>query len=64
MTHVIRFANSASFESPAPYAMPIERSASDRSGNGNSNFFANAAFSSGVSKEMPQISAFFFLNSG
>jgi hypothetical protein len=33
---------------------------SQRSGKGYSNFFANAAFSSTVSKEAPRISAFFF----
>jgi hypothetical protein len=37
---------------------------SQSSGKGYSNFFAKSAFSFGVSKEIPQISAFFFLNSG
>jgi hypothetical protein len=36
---------------------------SERSGNGNSNFFANAAFFSTESKETPRISVFFFWNS-
>jgi hypothetical protein len=44
--------------------MPISRFTSHRSGNGKSNFFAKAAFSSTVSKETPRISAFFFWNSG
>jgi len=33
---------------------------SESSGNGYSNFFANAAFSATVSKETPRISVFFF----
>jgi hypothetical protein len=33
---------------------------SQRSGNGYPNFLAKASFSSTVSKEIPQISAFFF----
>ena len=37
---------------------------SQSSGNGYWNFFAKASFSAGVSNEMPQISAFFFWNSG
>jgi len=36
---------------------------SQRSGNGNWNFVAKAAFSSSVSKETPRISTFFFWNS-
>jgi len=36
---------------------------SQRSGKGNLNFSANAAFSSTVSKEAPRISVFFFWNS-
>jgi len=54
----------AAGESVAPYAMPIFRSTSQSRGNGYSNFFAKAAFSSTVSNEMPQMSAFFFRNSG
>jgi len=41
-----------------------ERSVSHRSGNGKSNFFANRAFSSGVSKLTPRIFAFFLSYSG
>jgi len=43
--------------------MPIFRSTSQSSGNGNPCFFAKAAFSSGPSKEAPRISAFFAWNS-
>jgi len=42
----------------------MSRRTSLRSGNGNENFFANAALSSTVSKEAPRISVFFFWNSG
>jgi len=41
----------------------MSRRTSQRSGNGNSNFFANAALSSTVSKDAPRISVFFFWNS-
>jgi hypothetical protein len=57
---VIRLAAEAFASSAAPYATPISRRTSQRSGNGKSNFFANAAFSSTVSNETPRISAFFF----
>jgi len=56
----MRFAVFAAGESHAPYAIPISRFTSHSSGNGNENFFAKAAFSDGVSNEIPQISAFFF----
>jgi hypothetical protein len=60
----MRLAYSASGSSQAPYAIPISRFTSQRIGNGNSNFFANAALSSIVSNEAPRISVFFFWNSG
>jgi hypothetical protein len=60
MTYEIRLAAPAFGSSAAPYATPISLRTSQRSGNGKSNFFAKAAFSSTVSKETPRISAFFF----
>lgn len=41
--------------SAAPYETPTFRSVSHSSGNGKLYFFANAAFSSGVSKLAPRI---------
>jgi len=41
----------------------MSRRTSQRSGNGNWNFFANAALPSTVSNEAPRISVFFFWNS-
>jgi hypothetical protein len=41
----------------------MSRRTSQRSGNGNSNFFANVALSSTVSNEAPRISVFFLWKS-
>ena len=43
----------------APYAIDRLRSVSHSSGNGKSNFFANAALSFSESKLTPRICAFF-----
>ena len=43
--------------------MPSLRSVSEISGNGKLNFFANAAFSAGVSKLTPITCTFFLLYS-
>jgi hypothetical protein len=56
----MRRAYSSFGESAAPYAMPILRSVSQRSGYGKSFFFANFALSSTLSKLTPTIFAFFF----
>ena len=54
----MRRAYSSFGESAAPYARPIWRSVSQRSGKGNSNFFAKAAFAFSLSKLTPRIWAF------
>jgi hypothetical protein len=59
MTYAMRFAYSSFELDAAPYASPISRSTSHSSGNGKSNFFANFALSSGVSKLTPKIAVFF-----
>ena len=56
----MRLAAAAFASSAAPYATPISRRTSQSSGNGQPNFFANAAFSSTESNETPRISTFFF----
>jgi hypothetical protein len=55
ITYAIRFAYSSFGELAAPYAMPILRSVSQSSGNGNLYFSANFALSSGLSKLAPRI---------
>jgi hypothetical protein len=55
----MRRAYSSFAESAAPYAIPIFRSVSQRSGNGKLFFFANLALSPTLSKLTPTIFAFF-----
>ena len=60
MTTPTRLALAALVSSAAPYFTPTSRVVSHSSGKLYENFSANALFSSGVSKLMPRISAFFF----
>jgi len=55
----MRFAYSSLTLFAAPYAMEIERSVSQSSGNGKRNFSANLALSSTESSDTPRICAFF-----
>jgi hypothetical protein len=60
----MRRAERASGESAAPYATPISRRSSERSGNGNFSFVTNAAFALTGSNETPRIWTPAFSNCG
>jgi hypothetical protein len=62
MTYEIRLGVPADASSHAPYASPTARVVSHSSGYGKPNLFANAAFSSTVSNEIPRMAAFFASN--
>ena len=59
----MRRAYSSFGESAAPYATPMLRSVSQRSGKGKSNFSAKRRFSAALSKLTPMTWAFFALYS-
>ena len=59
----MRLAKRAFSESAAPYARPILRFVSQRSGKSNFCFSANFAFFSIESNDAPRIAAFFLENS-
>ncbi len=63
MTYVLRLENAGFFGITAPYAFDSSPSVSQRSENGNENFFLNAAFASGLSCETPRMTTPFFSNS-